>query len=162
LAKWVPPSPLGTANLLTVACPCGVVFERWVMRGWRDAVVRAKKRMRLLLTMMLLVLCAASSVAASTNCSLGGLTPIAIDAATAWEVAVSLKNEDRGNFIALLHGGKVLVLGAQAEARILETSSRYSAKKIRILSDVGLAGPGGRVVAAGLGFEGWVYEGLCK
>ncbi len=118
--------------------------------------------MRLLLTMMLLVLCAASSVAAQTNCPLVGLTPIAFDAATALEVAVSLKNQDQANFVALLQGGKILVLGAQAEARILETNSRYSAKKIRILSDVGLEGRGGRVVAAGLGFEGWVYEGLCK
>ena len=112
--------------------------------------------------MTLLVICPAASVAAPTNCSLVGLPPIATDAATAWEVAVSLKNEDRANFAALLQGGKILVLGAKAEARVLETNSRHLAKKIRILSDVGLVGRGGHVVAAGLGFEGWVYEGLCK
>jgi hypothetical protein len=57
--------------------------------------------------------------AVDSDCSLEAATPIAIDAATAWEVRKGIQTNDRLNITALMASRKVPVLGSKAVARVL-------------------------------------------
>jgi len=101
--------------------------------------------------------------AVGSNCSLAAATPIANDAATAWEVAKGLRSDDRLNITALITARRVLVLGSKAIARVLANDQGNYAQKIRVLAPLGE----GQVVDAlryqnMIGYEGWVPMGLCR
>jgi hypothetical protein len=75
--------------------------------------------------------------AVGSNCSLAAATPIANDAATAWEVAKGLRSEDRLNITALITARRVLVLDSKAIARVLANDQGNFAQKIRVLAPLG-------------------------
>jgi len=72
-----------------------------------------------------------------SDCSLEAATPIAIDAATAWEVRKGIPANDRLNITALMTSRKVLVLGSKAVARVLGNDRANYAQKIRVLAPLG-------------------------
>jgi hypothetical protein len=117
--------------------------------------------MRWLFALMLMLVLVWPAPGKAENCTLNRLAPIAIDIRTAALVTKAIQQNNVQALSTLVEDGKVLITSDRAQAQILDNGDGSGLMKVKILSPVGLA-RGERIVAAGLGYEGWVNAGLCR